>query len=477
MKPKSPKPPKKQSHPTPITLTITALTHDGRGVATYDETQGDKAGKKVFVSFALPNETIKAMPTHSKKSFDEADTVHIITPSPHRTTPICRHFGVCGGCTLQHFDVDEQLKYKQSVLQNHFSKAGLSPNIWLPPIIGERTAYRTKARLGVRYLPKVDKLIVGFRERASNFLTDITDCPILDKTVNNNLNKLKTVLKHLKGKGDITHLEIAVGENIGKATKSHVLPHIALIVRHIKTLSTTDTNQLISFGKSVNWQIFLQPHGVDSIHRIDEADKNLLPMSHTIPPTGGLFYELPDFDLILQSSPTDFTQVNLSINKQMVKLACDLLGLKQGERVLDLFCGLGNFSLAMAKMVGDTGSVVGVEGSLDMVARAKMNAHANGLTNTDFYTQDLTQDFSDQSWVGKVDALLIDPPRTGAWEVMNYLGKFDASRIVYVSCDPATLARDSVRLTQQGYRLTHAGVMDMFCHTGHVESIARFEKA
>ncbi|MDO4450552.1 MAG: 23S rRNA (uracil(1939)-C(5))-methyltransferase RlmD [Moraxella sp.] len=470
MKPKFPK--QKQPHPTPITLTITALTHDGRGVATYDETQGDKAGKKVFVSFALPDETVQATLTHSKKSFDEADTAHLISPSPHRTAPICRHFGVCGGCTLQHFDVDEQLKHKQSVLQNHLTKAGLAPDVWLTPIIGERTHYRTKARLGVRYLPKADKLIVGFRERASNFLTDIDTCPILDKAVNDTLPNLKATLSALKGKNDITHLEIAVGENMGQSD----LPRVALIVRHVKPLSSKDTAQLIGFGKSVHWQIFLQPHGADSIHRIDETDTTKLPMSHTTPPTGGLFYQLPDFGLTLQSSPTDFTQVNLSVNRQMVKLACDLLDLQQGERVLDLFCGLGNFSLAMAKLVGDTGRVVGVEGSSDMVERAKMNATDNGLANTTFYAQDLTQDFSGETWVGEVDALLIDPPRTGAWEVMNYLGKFNASRIVYVSCDPATLARDSIRLAEQGYRLTHAGVMDMFCHTGHVESIARFER-
>lgn len=166
----------------------------------------------------------------------------------------------------------------------------------------------------------------------------------------------------------------------------------------------------------------------------------------------------------------------MSVNQQMVKLACELLALQQGERVLDLFCGLGNFSLAMATQVGDAGQVIGIEGSADMVARAKMNALANGLANTQFFAQDLTQDFSSEGWVGEVDALLIDPPRSGAWEVMAYLGKFNAKRIVYVSCDIATLVRDSVRLLAQGYRLTHAGVMDMFCHTHHVESILRFEK-
>lgn len=464
------KTPKNIPHQDPTPLHITDLTHDGRGVATYDERFGERAGKKVFVSFALPNEQVTIIPTKSKKHFDEADSVEIITPSPHRRAPLCEHFGVCGGCVLQHLDADEQLKHKQAVLQNHLKKANLSPTIWLSPIIGERTAYRTKARLGVRYLPKTDRLIMGFRERASNFLTDIYDCVILDKAVNDKLPQLRTTLNTLNGKSTITHLEIAIGEQIDH------LPHIALIIRHLNALCQSDINTLTRFGDELNWQIYLQPTDTSSIHRIDDPNKDTLPHSHSVPPTGGLFYRLPDFDLTLQSSPTDFTQVNLSVNGQMVKLACELLELRQGERVLDLFCGLGNFSLAMAKIVGDIGKVIGVEGSSDMVARAKMNALANGLTNTQFFTQDLTQDFSGEDWVGEVDALLIDPPRSGAWEVMDYLGKFNAKRIVYVSCDIATLVRDSVRLVAQGYRLTHAGVLDMFCHTHHVESILRFEK-
>lgn len=311
---------------------------------------------------------------------------------------------------------------------------------------------------------------MGFRERASNFLTDIDDCPILDKRVGERLDDLNQLLKTLKIKDSITHLEIAMGENIND------LPSVALIIRHTRSINKADTAKLIHFGKLVNWQVYLQPKGVDSIYRIDSTDKSILPISHTTPPTGGLFYHLPEFDLTLQSSPSDFTQVNLSVNQQMISLACCLLDLKQGERVLDLFCGLGNFSLALAKCVGDTGKVIGVEGSTDMVMRATMNAKDNELANTEFFTQDLTQDFSDKPWVGKVNALLIDPQRTGAWEVMEYLGRFDAHRIVYISCDPATLARDSIRLAEQGYRATHAGVMDMFCHTGHVESIVRFEK-
>lgn len=236
-----------------------------------------------------------------------------------------------------------------------------------------------------------------------------------------------------------------------------------MVVRHLKPLSQADKDKLKAFGQTHAWQIYLQPKGVDSVYRLDGQG-------------GGVVYALPEFGLELVSYPTDFTQVNLSVNRQMVAQACRLLDLKVGERVLDLFSGLGNFSLAMAKLVGDTGQVIGVEGSDEMVRRAKMNAQHNGLGNARFFACDLTQDFSHEPWVGQVDALLIDPPRSGAWEVMAYLGKFNAKRIVYVSCDPATLARDSVRLAEQGYRLTHAGVMDMFCHTGHLESMVRFEK-
>lgn len=443
---------------TPISLHITSLTHDGRGVATYGAEYGDKAGKKVFVSFALPDETVIAHITQSKKHFDEADAINIISKNPHRTTPICPHFGVCGGCSLQHFDENQQINFKQSVLANHLTKVGISPDNWLSPIIGKQVAYRTKARLGVRYLPTTNRLIVGFRERATNFLTDIDVCPILDKRVGDKLSELKTLLYSLDGKHNITHLQIATGDD----SPNHP-DNVAMIVRHIKTLSSSDRTKLIHFGQAHHWQMY----GENNQNRIYRLDGHV---------SQGLSYQLPKFDLTLHSFPSDFTQVNLSVNQQMVSLACQLLDLKMGEQVLDLFCGLGNFSLALARCVGKTGRVIGVEGSAKMVKRAYQNALDNALTNVKFFTQDLTQDFSDKSWVGQVDALLIDPPRTGAWQVMDYLGKFRAKRIVYVSCDPATLARDSQKLIRQGYRLTHAGVMDMFCHTSHVESIARFEK-
>ena len=241
---------------------------------------------------------------------------------------------------------------------------------------------------------------------------------------------------------------------------------IALVIRHTAELCAEDVNQLIKFALQKGWQLYLQPEGPDSLHRVDDPDAAMR-----------LHYGLSDFQVEFGFNPQDFTQVNSSINPQMVKLACELLQLQSGERVLDLFCGLGNFSLPLATCVGTTGQVIAVEGSEEMVQRGAENAQNNGLSQLKFYSQDLTKDFSHHSWAKQgFDALLIDPPRSGAEEVMHYVPKFGAKRIVYVSCNPATLARDAGLLVQQGYRLKKAGVMDMFTHTGHVESIALFEK-
>lgn len=461
----------------PVSLTIGGLAHDGRGVATYDDSYGDKAGKKVFVSHALPNETVAVKITGTKSSFEEGDCVEILNnPSSERTTPPCPHFGVCGGCSLQHWQPDNQIAFKQSVLAELFAHhAGVAPDSWLEPLVGDRLGYRTKARLGVRYVAKKGTTLVGFRERASNFLAELNECHILDNRIGFELNNLKALITSLDAKNDIAQLEVAMGESLPDVPDSQ--KSVAVIVRNMSPLSDNDLNKLQDFFAQRDWQLYLQPKGSDSVHRIDD-DKGRA-TSLTVPPTGGLFYRLPEFGLTYEFSPLDFTQVNLSVNQKMLARACELLDLKAGERVLDLFSGLGNFSLAMAKKVGETGFVVGVEGSEEMTCRAKMNAKMNGLNNTEFFAKDLTKDLSGEPWATgdkAFDALLIDPPRSGALEIMAYLPKFNAKRIVYVSCNPITLARDTKALVDAGYRLTHAGVMDMFCHTGHTESIARFEK-
>ena len=466
----------------PVNLTVTNLAHDGRGVASYGDQPDhhlDKHGKKVFVSFALPNETVSVKITGSRKSMEEGDAALVLAnPNPERTTPPCPHFGVCGGCSLQHWQPDGQIQFKQSVLAELLEhQAHIQPENWLPPLVADRLGYRTKARMGVRYVEKKGTALVGFRERASNFLANLNECHVLDPRIGFEIENLKALISSLDARDHIPQLELAMGETLDNVIDSK--KSIAVIVRHMVDLGEHDIAKLQAFFAERNWQLFLQPKGSDTVHRIDPLYENTAharPSSLTVPPTGGLFYRLPEFDVTFEFSPLDFTQVNLSVNRKMTKLAIDLLDLQPGERVLDLFCGLGNFSLPLALQVGETGFVIGVEGSSEMTQRAKMNATANGLHHTDFFAQDLTKDFSAEPWVGQVDALLIDPPRSGALEVMQYLDKFNAKRIVYVSCNPITLARDTAVLLEKGYKLTHAGVMDMFCHTRHVESIARFEK-
>lgn len=467
----------------PLPFKIDGLSHDGRGVAVYGNGFGaddghleEKHGKKVFVSFALPNESVKVRLTNSRKSFEEGDAIGLIDNAhPERQTPPCPHFGVCGGCSLQHWQPDGQIAFKQTVLAELLDhQAGVEPDNWLAPVVADRLGYRTKARMGVRYVAKKETALVGFRERNSNFLAELNECHILDERIGFELENLKSLISSLEARSHIAQIELAMGEALPDLADGD--QPVALILRNLEPLSTADIEKLKVFFKVRNWQLYLQPKGPDSIERIALDEKDDLTQQF-----GRLYYQLPEFDLTYEFIPTDFTQVNLSVNRKMTKLACDLLDLKPGERVLDLFSGLGNFSLPLARLVGgedgSQGLTIGVEGSDAMTARAADNAQRNGITNTEFYNQDLTQDFSNQPWAQQgFDAILIDPPRSGAWEVMQYLPRFNAQRIVYVSCNPATLARDTKALIEQGYRLTDAGVMDMFCHTGHVESIARFEK-
>ncbi|NNH39052.1 23S rRNA (uracil(1939)-C(5))-methyltransferase RlmD [Acinetobacter terrae] len=441
------------------TFQVESLSHEGRGIAhygTHPDHPSDKQGKKVFISYALPGETVKAQITHVAKRLEEADSIELLsTPAATRIEAKCPHFTVCGGCNMQHIQQDEQIRLKQEVLKSHLEHfAGIQPEQWLEPLRSQREDYRRKARIGVRYIPSKDKLVVGFRERQSNKLISIDHCMVLDREFGS-ISALKQLLESLKAKAAIGHIELAMGDE-----------DIALVVRHTEKLSADDVNQLKQFTLNKQWQLYLQPAGADSLHRVDDPAAAMR-----------LHYAVDEFDVKFGFNPLDFTQVNSTINPQMLKLACDLLQLQQGERVLDLFCGLGNFSLPLARCVGETGQVVAVEGSEEMVQRGAENAKNNAMTHVHFYSQDLTKDFSHHSWAKQgFDALLIDPPRSGAEEIMHYVPKFGAKRIVYVSCNPATLARDAGVLVKHGYRLKKAGVMDMFTHTGHVESIALFEK-
>ncbi len=446
-------------YPT-YTFQIEAFSHEGRGIAhygTHPDHPKEKHGKKVFIRYGLVGETVQAKITNQTSRLEEADMIKLQGEAAEgRVDPICPHFGICGGCSLQHIHPDQQILLKQNVLKSHLQHfAGLEPEQWLAPIRSVKTDYRRRARIGVRYIAKQNRLVMGFREHHSNHLTAIQQCNVLDQTLSESLPVLRKLLESLTGKAHIGHIELAMGDT-----------EVALLIRHLDKLNVSDVNQLRQFTLLKGWQLYLQPKGAESLHRVDDAQA---PMR--------LHYSLDDFAVKFAFSPLDFTQVNSAVNAQMIHLACELLQLQQGERVLDLFCGLGNFSLPIARRVGETGQVVGVEASDEMVQRATENAKANQLSQAMFFSQDLTKDFSHHSWAKQgFDALLIDPPRSGAFEVMQYVPNFGAKRIVYVSCNPSTLARDAGVLAQYGYRLKKAAVMDMFTHTEHVESIALFEK-
>lgn len=430
----------------PITLEVTKLGHDGRGIAHHD-------GKIVFVDGALADEVVEAKVTLIRSKYDEANTINVIKASPLRVQPLCKHFGVCGGCSLQHIDAQAQIELKQQVLAEQFQHFGhLQPQQWLAPLGHHQAGYRRKARFGVRFVIKKDSLLLGFREKGSNYLAELESCAVMDPRLGQSIMPLRELIGGLVGKDDIPQVEVAAGDD-----------RVALIFRHMQPLVDEDVQALVSFCQQHDWQCYLQPSGYDSVHRV-----------YPVEGEDRLHYAMPDFGLTMRFYPLDFTQVNAEINQKMVKLALELLNPQPNERVLDLFCGLGNFTLPLATKAQ---YVIGVEGSEAMVQRGYENARFNQLSNVDFYAQDLTADFSQQAWAKEgFDALLIDPPRSGALEVVKYLPNFGAKRIVYVSCNPATLARDAGELAKAGYTLVKAGVMDMFTHTAHVESIALFIK-
>ncbi|WP_299595458.1 23S rRNA (uracil(1939)-C(5))-methyltransferase RlmD [uncultured Microbulbifer sp.] len=446
--PKRPtKPSAKPSVNTP-TVTIDAFSHEVRGIARHD-------GKTLFVDNALPGETVKVRYTAHRARFDEATAIEVIDSAESRRTAPCPHFDLCGGCALQHMAVDAQVRAKQQILLDQLQRfAKTSPEEVLPPIIGDPLGYRRKARLGVRFVkPKSGgkpRLVLGFREKGSNDLTDIEQCAVLPTDISALIPELRRTIEVCSTRKQISHIEIAIGDD-----------HSALVVRHLQPLPAEDRERWLALAQTHQLHLYLQAD--DLAHKVwpdDQSDR--------------LSYGLPEFSLNLQFHPQDFIQVNVDINRQMVHRAIELLDPQQDDRVLDLFCGLGNFTLPIATRARE---VVGVEGLLSLTQRGKENAAANRLDNIQFQAADLSGDFSRSPWArGGFDKVLLDPPRTGALEVVRNIAQFNARRIVYVSCNPATLARDTAELLQRGYRLSKAGVMDMFPHTTHVESIALFEK-
>lgn len=440
----------KKPDPTPVQATIESLTHEGKGVAHIE-------GKTVFVDDALAGETVEFIYTRKKRDFDEARLHKIITPSPHRVEPACAHFGVCGGCRLQHLDAAEQLKAKQSVLLDNLERVGkVEAETILPPLSGSNWGYRRKARLGVRYVHKKGRVLVGFRERGSSFLAELDSCKVLHPAVGEKLTALGEVIRKLSVYKQIPQIEVAVADN-----------STALIFRNLEPFSDEDKSKLSKFGQDHNFQIYLQPKGPDTVALLSpESAQN----------QAGLYYKLSDYDLKIQFKPSDFTQVNHDINPKMVSLALELLQLNKEDTVLELFCGLGNFTLPMARQAKQ---IVGVEGDVGLIERARDNAKANDIDNVEYHVANLMENMDDMPWLKKdhYSKILLDPPRSGAKEALPYIAAIGAARIVYVSCHPGTLARDAGALVNEyGYRLRAAGVMDMFPHTAHVESIALFEK-
>ncbi len=433
----------------PILVTIESVSHDGKGVCHFD-------GRTVFIDGALEGEELTFIYTGKRKNIAEGKIHEIIKASPLRVTPECEHFGICGGCSLQHLAADQQIILKQTVLLENLKRIGKTePETILPALGGPHWGYRRKARLGARFVLKKDKMLVGFREKHSNFLAELDSCKVLFPDVGMHLNELSQVLRSMSVYQKIPQVEVAYGDEQG-----------AFIIRHLEVFNDQDLQILKDYARSMKLHLYLQPKGPDTIHRLwPENDEDFKPLS----------YALPDHNIVHEFKPTDFTQVNMEINRKMINLALQLLEPQPEDKVLDLFCGLGNFTLPLARKVAH---VTGVEGSSELVVRSKQNALKNGIENADFYAADLFEDFTAMKWAQqKYDRILLDPARSGAREIAEYLPKLGAHTVVYISCNPSTLARDTeIMVHQNGYKLVKAGVMDMFPHTAHVESIALFKK-
>lgn len=438
---------KKAQQSETFTVNIESLSHDGRGIATLQ-------GKTTFINGALPQEMVSCKLIKKHSRYNEGETIDVLKPSPERILPGCPHFGICGGCSLQHIEMQTQIQIKQHTLLDHLKHFGkVVPESILTPIAGHPWGYRRKARLGVRFVRKKQRLLVGFREKNSNYLADIQSCAVLHPSIGTRLVELGELIASLTQFEHIPQIEVAVGDQ-----------DTALVFRHLTDLPTTDLEKIIEFAKKNQFHIYLQPNSPSSIHKIwpvNSPDK--------------LSYFLPDYQLEMQFHPIDFIQINGEINQLLLKKAIELLDPQSNEIILDLFCGLGNFTLPLARYAQQ---VIGIEGTQDMVLRAEENARHNRIQNASFYAANLMEPSKSATWAHQhYDKILLDPPRTGAKEILPFFADFKAKKIVYVSCNPATLARDAGELVYTlGYQLKQVGVVNMFPHTSHIEAIALFEK-
>jgi 23S rRNA (uracil1939-C5)-methyltransferase len=423
---------------------IEKWSHDGRGITHVN-------GKTTFISGVIPEESVMFAYDRKRKDYDEGHVLAIKKASSARVEPKCPHFNQCGGCQLQFLEPAIQVHVKQDWVKDILARIGhVEPLNWLPAIEGPYWHYRHKARLSVRYVEKKQKTLVGFREKQNaRYIADIETCSILPVKVAENIPLLKKLIDDLNNPKAIAQIEVAASETT-----------IALIFRHLEVLTEYDLNKLIAFGQQQDFHMLLQPKGPDSIVSLYPAEFSVLS------------YRLDDYALKFQFHPVDFTQVNPAVNQKMVKQAVDLLALTKEDQVLDLFCGLGNFSLPIATRAKN---VIGIEVSEGMVRRADQNAALNGLDNAQFYAANLDQ--VNPIKITPISKVLLDPPRTGAAMCVQQMKQFSPEKIVYVSCNPLTLARDAnILVNEQGYTLSQVGVINMFPQTTHVEVMALFEK-
>jgi len=433
------------NHGEVLEADIVDLSHDGRGVARID-------GKAVFVAGALPLERVRLRLTKRRRQMDEAELVDVLAASPQRVLPRCAHFGICGGCSLQHLSSAAQLAAKQRELLESLQRIGnVHPERVLEPLQGPVWAYRRRARLGVKYVHKKGRVLAGFRERDKPYLADLRRCEILTEPLSLLPQDLAALAETLAIRDKIPQVEVAAGD---AAT--------ALVFRVLEPPGAPDLEKILSFGEQRGLQIFLQSGGLDTVRplRADYAP---------------LEYRIDGGEIVIEFGPVDFLQINRDINISMVDAAMNLLLPQRGDTVLDLFCGLGNFTLPLARRAM---RVVGVEGDATLLAKARANAVRNRIGNARFAVDNLFEPETFGTWASeRCDLVLLDPPRAGACALLARMAHWRPRRVVYISCHPGSLARDAgILVRDHGFTLTDAGVMDMFPHTTHVESIAVFER-
>ncbi len=434
---------------------IESLDHEGRGVAHVNE-------KVVFIEGALPGERVEYASYHRKPRYEQAYATAVLCESSQRVTPQCPHFGICGGCSMQHLSVSAQVAAKQRVLEDAlWHIARLKADEIYPPISGPAWGYRYRARFSARYVAKKGGVLVGFHEKRRSFVAEMDSCEVVPRATSALLEPLKKLIAGFSAPDKFPQIELAIGDG-----------QTVLVLRNLAPLTTDDERRLRDFSDEHKVVLYLQPKGPATV---------LLFHPLEAPP---LAYSLPEYGVTLRFSPTEFTQVNHGVNRLLVRRAMNLLDPQPGERIADMFCGLGNFTLPLARLGAN---VMGIEGSKELVERAHSNAELNGLSaRTEFAVANLFEATPESlAAFGRFDKMLIDPPRDGAAALVNALGDSrqssglgnEPSRIVYVSCKPATLARDAaILVNEKGYRLRGAGIANMFPHTSHVESIAMFER-